>query len=195
MKRLITVLLFCLMLVLGACFDGQANIRPASLSKEQEEILDVVADGNEDIMLYDFDLGELKRIEVWAELYENGEMVQTLGDFGMVVSNNKADGRLIIKNNRGLQPSVFVRATVQGATSHNDMGYVIPSDCTEHIVGWTRQDNKVNLRDGQEVLLYASLYMVDGGSLNSIENYQSNPETLREYDFALLIKCRLSKAD
>jgi hypothetical protein len=202
-KKLAILSAVLALFVLASC--GQSvvvptnTISPADLTDDQQDIVELLSiPSQNEILLFDFDIDDSYRsIEVWVELYENGEqsdrmaMLHTVGHDTVNISGK---GRLaiMIRHDPELNWTLFLSYDGSRSSYSTSEGYEIDLD-----PGWGRASGPMSgsaaIEDGKEIVLYSSVYNEGGLAAYDAQYYQEHPEVLGGYAFAHLIKARFSK--
>ena len=204
MKKNLAVLMAVLALaVLASC--GQSvvvpanTISPADLTDDQKEIVELLSiPSQNEIVLFDFDIDDSYRsIEVWVELYKNGEQSDRLAMLHTIRNdtvNIPGKGHLAIMIRHDPELNWTLSLSYDGSRSSysTSEGYAIDPD-----PGWGRAFGPMNgavaIEDGKEIVLYSSVYNEGGLAAYDAQYYQEHPEVLGDYAFVHLIKARFSK--
>jgi hypothetical protein len=210
----------CVAVLLTACGGGlsQNEIMVTKLTAEQQEIVDLFADGEREILLFDYSAEKAyKTVDVWVEVYEYG--VLTDRPMHMTTSGNtgsRHDGKLavVIEQNPKFNFKWTISIAEDGSRSTDkptDTPSVVvePADLVcaygpmmiiprEYKDGATTDlarthspmTGKVAIEDGEEILLYASVFTSDD-TASTVD--AQTPETLKKYEYAHLIKCKFER--
>jgi hypothetical protein len=184
------------------------EIAPAGLSEGQEGIVRLLKDASQQHLLFDYRVpDDCRMLEVWVELYEHGELVDTPlnGELNMDIGQpDEADasatrgkgqpGRIAVTVQRSPKYSwvvahekeegiTTIRSTVVSAIEETYMNASAPLS------------NTVPIEYGKEILLHTSVFADEGNLELSV--YTGTPQeemmdSLALYPYAQLIKCRFS---
>jgi hypothetical protein len=217
-KIFVAAVALCVVAGLAACGNGpsQNEIMLADLTPEEQGIVDLLSDGEREILLFDYSAEKAyKTVDVWVEVYENGvlqsrPMRMTASGY----TGSRRDGRVavIIDQNPkfNFKWTISIDEDGPGSTSKlTDTPSVVvePSDLMRAygprmIIPRESKDDattdpsrtymtgKVAIEGGEEILLYASVFTSDDTA--SIADAQT-PETLKKYEYAHLIKCKFDR--
>ena len=194
MKRLFFCITMISLLLTGCgnyTSSDTGTIKPMSLSKEQEKIVGLLS-AQQEILLFDYDSKrEYTHFEVWVEIYRNGELVEpkaaTLalrnepkrwnGQLAVVINDNP-DYQWILAS---WQDGVHASTVSERTKLYSSDGGKVFGPITEPAA----------IEEGKEILLYSALFsMSDGMSFYNGQKYLEQPELLKEYPYAHLIKCK-----
>ena len=180
----------------GKPVSRQNIIAPIELTEDQQEIVDLLSSNTKQELLfftYQVD-AEYRAMDVWAEVYKDGELVEAhAGGISMLDPQDRFQGDLaiVITQNPDFQWTFVVKEGGSKATSTGQ------SDLHIDAMGGRAYGpilDPVAIEDGKEIILYTSVFSSD----NVLRTYdaqtlEEEPERLQQYDYAHIIKCRLSK--
>lgn len=201
MKKIIIILLNVLiMLSLIGCTSQDASkdfngnkIYLAELTEDEKNIIELLGVESE-IDIYQYDIDDIyNSISIWIETY----------DKGILISNDKRINSQIDSTDGKIAVSVDKASNYKWRISHQAASGL--SSCSfetnnnfetnkEFSIGSGSLSGPVEIKPDHEIVLKAILF--DDGNDMSIyvsEHYVENPEVLKEYDYAYLIKCQFSK--
>ena len=187
------LIVLCMAVMFVGCATHLPYIAPMQLSVPQQEIIDIIANMGQEILLFDYSLGEaFNDIEVRGEIFRYGESLGSMGGLSIYKSEGFGDGRL----------AIYVRH----CRHNNEFQYVIYSEGgTFTSTAWTHSretvgrmfgqiDEAVSITDGQEIIIYISKFTTDYSMpvFNDFQ-YYLQPEALAGYTYVHLIKARFSQ--
>lgn len=201
MKKIIYVFLVICMLassLLGCAkvpVTSKNQIAPMKLTGEQEDIVNLIASGKQEILLFDYKTEEaFKSVEFWVEIYEYGVLVDQPTDVSSFRGEEKPlDGQLaiLITQNPGFQWT-FTISENGGRVSHTNE--VINTDYETIGRAYGPIDGPVAIEDGKEIVLYTSIFSnSDISTYGDQQIYSEQPELINEYPYVHIIKCKFSK--
>lgn len=134
---------------------------------------------------------EFKKVEFWVERYENGVLidrpsaVNTMSDelkpmegqVAVVISSNDEIQFSLTMDNLGTR----VGHTSVAAEFDNTLGR-----------GASTIGSPVTIEDGKEIVLYSAIYSSGEIRAGSLEVYKKEPDLLKDYPLAYLVKCKFS---
>jgi len=198
MKKIIAILL-TLCFLLTACADGSVlipnRISPKTLSKDQREIIDLLSDNSQELLLFDFKTADsYNTVKFWVDCYEHGELVNSVP--GIEFYSDEAE-----------KQSGTLAVTVHNANDTVRFGFKISTDGTRisnpgETLSLSREalacaygpiNYTAGLGAGSETALYTAIY--SAGSITSysdMQRYIDEPELLKPYPYAYIIKCRFN---
>ena len=191
---------FLAVILLAGCVPdirAQNQIGPAELTSDQQEIVDLLGFGTQNIMLFDFSTNEpFTTIELWVEALEYGELVDQ--PVGIHMGNPNAgslEGRMAVIVDHDTQDSSF-RWTVivddgGGRGRSVSESVAVGEDLLRASLG--PEMDPVTIQDGKEIILNISKFHSGGVSMFSDRQiYLEQPELLKEYPYVHIIKARFS---
>jgi len=203
MKKLTSILLASIfILVMVACSSASSSmqkneIAPATLSEEQQEIIDLLSvPNNQELMLFDFATDEPYRgLEVWVEVYQNGELIERPA--GINTFNNiaeKRNGRIAIVISQNDNTYEWTISVVEnGGRAYHVGTSEMPADFTGGRA-YGPMDDSAAIENGKEIIIYSSTFM-EANVPHQVYDEQTlmeQPEILSQFAYAQLIKCKFS---
>lgn len=193
MLFLISVIAAICMVIVGCANRTESSppqISPMSLSTAQQEIVDLIAHTNQEILLFEYS-GEFSSMEVWVEVYRYGDLVDTFAKLYKLgnVQVPIADGQIAITIHN-FNRNEYRWTIASGGGTVSGPYWAASSDYMARAFGPITE--AVPITDGEEILLYISKFTT-GSSLNTqgyIQNYLKNPAILADYTYVHLIKAR-----
>ena len=188
MKNIIIVLL--VIVLLSGCNKLQeassSHIKAANLTEGEKEIIRLVG-GNIDI--FDYQLKEeYERLDIWLELYQNGEYKGNQIDFSSRLTESKGS-IAIVKNDNNWKISHKSSVSVSSMTSELDEN----EEQKNYGKGMKKLNDAVTISLDQEIVLMVIAMNEDGSlSMYNLQHYVKNPEVVKEYDYIYLLKCAFS---
>ena len=195
MKKYISIALsvFFISLCLISCKKETANeIAPKNLTEGQKEIVNLLSTNNQEILLFEYKTEqEYKDVEVWVETYEKGILLNSLtGIKSSNLEKRPLDAQLAVTINQN--PNFEWRFTVLNSDGIAVSGTFEQDDSDyEFARGFGPIDDAVTIESGKEIVLYVSFF--SNGELRMYEDFQryaEQPELLKEYDYAQILKCK-----
>jgi len=189
-----------LVLLISLCGCGKMvskknTIAPKALTEDQQEIVDLLSSNNKQELLfftYHAD-AQYQAVDVWVEVYKDGALIDPhAGGISMMspLDHFQGDLAVAITQNPDFQWTFIVKdgsSKVTGA-----------SESAPHVDAMGRAFgpilDPVAIEDGKEIILYTSVFTSDN-VLNAYDAQmlEEEPERLKEYDYAHIIKCKFSK--
>jgi len=198
-KHVLVAAILVLLLLFYGCgrpVSKQNTIAPKALTEDQQEIVDLLSSNDkQELLFFSYQVdAEYSTMDVWAEVYKDGELVEPhAGGISMMEPQDRFQGDLaiVITQNPDFQWTFVVK---QGGSKATSTGQ---SDLPIDAMGGRAYGpilEPVYIEDGREIILYTSLFSSDG-SLNAYDaqTLEEEPDLLKEYDYAQIIKCRFSK--
>ena len=202
MRRFITSsLAIFLLLALAACgsstpTQAENTIGFAKLTAEQQEIMDLLSVPNtSELLIFDYEAKEgLSNMEVWVEIYQNGALVERPATIGTLADKAIArSGRIAII----IQQNPKYQWTLSVVENGGRSSYIGTADTAINAAVYGRAygplEEAGSLEDGKEIILYRSLFSSGGINAYDCKTLQDNPDLLKEYDYAHIIKCKFTK--
>jgi hypothetical protein len=162
---------------------------------EQQGIIDLSSlPDDHEFMVFDFDTkGLYRNIDVWVEVYQNGEMINRPAGIG--VGSNKAEKQnghlaVIISQEESIYQWTLLLVKNGDVSGHvGTMELPIGSGTARAYDAITES---VNIEDGTKIIIYYSLFskvlhVYDHQSL------QERPELLENYPHVFLITCTFTR--
>jgi len=198
MKKSLPLLLvlLCLLALLAAC-TGETpapQIRPMSLTADQQEIVDFLSSPIQEILLFEYNLGEdISHIEVWVEVYHYGERIDQPSALWMFSDTQFpfSDGPMAIIITQPADNQFQWTISFDGSSS---TGMVWTAEHSHTSRGFGPIIEAVEIIDGQEILLYISRF-TSRNSMNTMGDlqwYLEHPEALAGFTYVHLIKARFT---
>lgn len=189
-----------LVLLIGLCGCGktvskQNMIAPKELTEDQREIVDLLSiPSRQEILIFSYDAdAEYKNMDVWVEIYKDGELIEPhAGGISMMdpLDHFKGDLAVAITQSPDFQWTFIVSEGGSRVTSASE--YAPHMDEMGRAFGPIL--DPVNIEDGEEIILYTSVFSADNTMrVFDEKTLEEEPERLKEYDYAHIIKCRFSK--
>lgn len=168
------------------------KVYPRELTESEEELLSLIG-FNDTIDIYDFETdGTYKSISIWLAVYEDGELLENRGKMLSNFDNEKGSIAVKVSKNESYHWRISVKSEGQISSMAfesvddflKDKSYSIASshlDITE-------------IKNEKPIVLKLFLFDSDGStSIYGFQEYQENPELLKEYDYVYLLKAKFSK--
>ena len=173
---------------------NQPQIARMSLSASQQEIVDLISHLNHEILLFDYNLGDVfNEMEIWVEIYHYGEFLaevarlHTLGDQTVPLKNGQLVVEIVQYGNREFRWTL----SAGGSRSTSDSWLAEVEDMAR---GYGSITDPVFISGGQEVILYIS--KLTTGSIiyssSDLQSYLEHPEDFADYTYVHIIKARFS---
>jgi hypothetical protein len=199
MARKLVCITVLLVVLVSLCGCGKApknnTVAPKELTKDQQEIVDILSSNNaQELLFFKYRAdAEYKDMDVWVEIYKDGELIDpNAGGISMMDGLAAYSGELaiVITQNPDFQWTFIVYDDGVHATNR--------SEPAPHIDSLGRMFgpilDPVTIEDGKEIILYTSVFSSDDAmrtyDAQTLEEY---PESLQDYDYAHIIKCKFSK--
>ena len=200
LSRILLVGIFILFMV--ACNSASSSLQkneiaPATLSEEQQEIIDLFSvPNNQELMLYDFVTDEPYRgLEVWVEVYQNGELIERPAGINTFSDTaEKRNGRIAIAIS---QNDTTYKWTISVVENGGQAYHVGTSEIPADFAGgraYGPMDDSTAIENGKEIIIYSSSFM-EANVPHQVYDEQTlmeQPEVLSQFAYAQLIKCRFS---
>ncbi len=171
------------------------SIEPKALTTDQQDIVTLLSSEKQDILLFDYKTADAyKSVEVWAEVYQDGVLIDRPSGANMYGDEAKArDGEIavLISQIPGFSWS-FVLSEDGTRVSHASE----PSDIDYGALGrgYGPISGPVAIESGKEIVLYASIF--SSGAISTqgdLQMYVEQPELLNGYPYVHIIKCKFEK--
>lgn len=170
---------------------------PTPLTKEQKQLVDLISTGDQQVLLFHFKTEEAyKTREFWVETYKGGKLVDSRAA-GLEWGDKEAkpmdiQAAVTITHAPDYQWTFAVREQDALGASHRsepNRTYTAKGGSAYTVIR-----GPVAIEPDKEVVLYSNVFSEDG-VLRTLDDPQSmnNAQTLKEYDYVHLIKCRFSK--
>lgn len=200
MKKIICILLLCtsIILCISCCTSEKVEnsyknkIYPAKLTEEEEEILKLVGfQSDTDIYKYEID-DTYKSLSIWLEVYENGELKSKASRINAQL--DLSEGKIAIVVDKGSNYRWRIsRQDVNGSSSYSFNTNNDFETNNKFSVSSGALNEPAQIISDNEIVLDTFLFE-DGDAVSVYDNqyYVENPEVLKEYDYAYLLKCQFS---
>ncbi|MFA9381872.1 MAG: hypothetical protein ACERKO_12525 [Acetanaerobacterium sp.] len=199
MKRTTTRILAILcaaVLLLCSCapIQPQNAISPKALTKDQQDIVDLLG-ADQEIALFSYHTQEqYLRFDVWLEIYEDGELMNAhAAGLSLMADEPKSwDGDLAMSV---VQTPDFqwTFTKMQDGSRTSSTSEPIPAPGENLGRAYGPITAPATIEDGKDIILYTSLFSSDDVlSVYAEEEYEKRPELLKEYAGAHVVKCRFS---
>lgn len=202
MKRLFTILIFFLtMVILGAC-GGQNGpeeniIAVAQLSERENAILSTTAGQS---FVFDFNVNGYKEASVWVEKYESGKLVND--NIGGIKSDIKENGSIIFAtsiNGDDQNQQVFqIGISSSGGVSSIDNFDMISDDKFDQMASVSGNPQSVTIADEGAIVLASICYSEAQRSMSSLTtdfytDMEAHKSELEKYDVVYLLRAEFIK--
>ena len=166
----------------------------ASLTAEQQAVVDLLSAPNLEMLIFDFNANEAYRgIELWVETYKDGELVDRPAEVNIFSDNEKSwAGQFAIVINRNPYYQWTLSIVENGARySHASTKEITVEPAAARASGTI--DTPVRIEDGKEIIIYQSLFSMGSIRAYDCQTLQERPELLDDYLYSHLIKCKFTK--
>lgn len=184
-KYFVIIICFCMLVITGCSGNGQYNqISPMRLTDEQQKVLDLLSSYSQQMLLFEFNTAEpFTEVGVRLEVYEYGELVETLLGFAMVEIDAPLDGNIavVINDNRYEGTLDFtVTLSVGGSTSSSHATAVFGESMMGRAFG--PMNDAVDIHGNTDAVIYVSRFTGDGmlTTHGNLQNYL-NPSNFARY--------------
>lgn|GEM_PF-2038276 len=172
---------------------NENKIYPRELTTSEKDLLSLIG-FNHTIEIYDFETdGTYKSISIWLEVYKDGELLENRGK--MLSSFDSEKGSIAVKVNKNDIYDWRISVKSEGQISSvafesadeflKDRSYSIASSHME----------STEIENEKPIILKLFLFDSDGStSIYGFQQYEENPELLKEYDYVYLLKGEFSKS-
>jgi hypothetical protein len=177
--------------------DTKNTIMPAELTSDQQEIIDLLSIPNkQEPMLFDFNTEETySGFDVWVEVYENGELIDR--PVGVSFHNDTAktlNGKVAViiqQNEANYQWSLSV---VEDGALYSHVGTAELNLDSTNGNAYGPMNDPASIEAGKEIIIYSSTFAETNTPHRAYDEQtlQEQPELLKEYPAAFLIKCMFS---
>lgn len=205
MKKYGVLILAALLAMLcAACTaapQSELQVVPVSLTQDQQRLLKLM-DGKLEFALFTIDAKTPPSgLTLWVECYEKG--VRTEDAARLAVSGIPDhpelfyDGIAVIYDHQDSPLKWTLVNYKEDSGMASGTGREIVFDSTGMASGHGGTFNQpVTVREGEDILLYTALF-TGGGAIYTgrLTEAAENPELLRPYDLAFLVKCRLGELE
>ena len=190
--------MFCITLAsIAGC--GKAELKnyiaSKTLSEDQKQIVDLISTSYQNYYLFDVKTEDTyKDIDFWMDIYKNGELVDSRPvSIHMINDGDKAiDGEFAaIMDKTPDCKWTFIYSEKAGGKV-NSPSETIADYGFDSYASWAL-DQPVGIEDGKEIVLYAAAFRQDGAYINQDLQSLIDLNNLKEFDYALLIKCKFTK--
>ena len=176
--------------------ERQANtIGPKTLAQEQKDLVGLLSDSQQEILLFSYAAdAQYKDIDVWVEIYRDGVLIEPraggIHQISDIEQPHTGEMAVIITQTPDFQ---WKFALSEGSGKVSSM-----SDPSPHYLSSTRGYGPVTqpvaIEDGKEIVLYVSVF-TDENSIHTLDEqaFVNQPELLKQYAYAHIIKCKFSK--
>lgn len=196
-KIFIVTLAVCVMVgsLFGCTKDAMSEIAPKELTQDQKDIVSLLSSEKNDILLFEYKTKEAyTHVEFWAEIYENGVLVDTPASIDLYSDNAELfDGQFVamISQNAGFQWTF----TISGNGSRvSHTSEPVHADYGTGGRAYGPIDGPVAIQGSKEIILYTSIF--SSGSIatqNNMQIYAEQPNLLSKYPYVHVIKCKFTK--
>lgn len=193
---LIFALSFVMLLSLAGCGKTAPKtntIAPKAFTRDQQEIVDLLSSTEQEILIFSYGADEtFKNFDVWVEVYKDGELIDPhAGGIGMSGAIDAYNGELaVIINQTPDYQWTFIDK--EGGTQIRSISNPVFNPSTMGRAFGPITD-PVAIEDGREIILYASVFSDEGIRTFDTKTLEEEPERLKEYPYAHIIKCRFTK--
>lgn len=207
MRKLISLMLSVVVLASSAaCSPSGAalppnRVAPVALSAEEQGLVNLLIPPDRGaVRLFEVQAGDAcKSFDVWIEVYRQGRFTQRLGVLTVGGFFERMDGRLAIVAGHDSDCSQWSLRFVlesSGAGCHSDeIPIPLESDPDTGVIRMIHDmTGAEGVLDDAEAIIYVASFTAGTAvhSGYSIQQLQDEPELLRDYDCAIVVKCRFS---
>lgn len=201
MKKIISMLL-CLLITVNiiGCTSQKVSqksysnkIYSTELTEDEKNIISLIGIAS-DIDIYKYEIDDTyKTISIWIETYKNGELISNPSRMNSRI--DLKEGRIAIIVDR--DSNYKWRISHQDSSSLSTHSFQTKNDFEtdgRFSVGGGELNESVEIIPEKEIVLDKFLFE-DGNTMSIYNNqyYVENPEALKQYDYAYLIKCKFSR--
>jgi hypothetical protein len=199
MKRIISISIILVGISLMSCTTeifqeseiSKNRIYLRELTASEEDLLSLIG-FNDTIEIFDYETdGSFKSISIWLEVSKDGELLENRGK--MFSSFDSETGSIAVKVTKDESYDWRVSVKSQGQISSmafesvddflKDESYSIASSHLE----------KTEIENEKPIILKIFLFDSDSStSIYGLQEYEENPELLKEYDYVYLLKGEFS---
>ena len=189
--------------ILSGCTSGVNNeIRPADLTAGQQDIVNLLTTGDQEVFIFDYQAEGAFAMEFWIEIYAYGELIESIEGLKLSRHDNRINplnGRLAVAiSNEDDGSFRWEFAVIDGdfrATNIVDFAFH-----TENAGARTHGPTQeaVSIEDGRGIILHTTKFrsghtvFTDGSRVS--QDYIGQPELLAGYSYVILVKARFSSA-
>jgi hypothetical protein len=190
-----------IVLLLAACggpsketAPGKNTIQWSELTEEQREIVNLLSNNQQELQMYTYQTEEtFKTVDVWLEIYKDGKLLEPRSG-GVTIMTDKPTaltGKIAVMITQ--TPDYQWTFTIdQGQGEVSSRSELSPHYLTSgHAYG--PYNGVQEVKDGQEILLHASVFSGSDSTQFSTEMFINTPETVKNYPYVHLIKAKFSK--
>lgn len=187
MKKAVSVILMAALVLAGCSKPSTNNIQPAKLSNDQQEILNMVFDGDISIGIYDYKFRGMSHTSVFLETYRNGALDETIDAMEMAGhEGNEGEGRMVFKVDMGSEP--FINVNIDGVQTKLKLD--IPDEFFKHYSGLVRGEGN-RIKDGEDIVLLSIFFDEEIHGVTMMgKDQEFDTNILQEYDYVILLKLR-----
>jgi hypothetical protein len=171
---------------------------PAELTTEQQEIIDLLSiPNNQEPMIFDFNTEEAYlSFEVWVEVYENGELTDRPA--GVSFHNDtakKLNGKVAVVIHQNESNYQWTLSVVEDGARYSHVGTAELNMDSANGNAFGPMSNPASIETGKEIIIYSSTFAEANTPHRAYDEQtlQEQPELLKEYPAAFLIKCLFSQ--
>ncbi|MDF2611045.1 MAG: hypothetical protein K0R92_2519 [Lachnospiraceae bacterium] len=195
------ILLINIILVsFGGCENTTAQLNnyidAKNLTQEQKQVVELISTDKFQIIMFDFTTEEIyKTRDFWIETYKRGELIDSRAA-GITTMNDNGEalsGEIAVTINQTPEYQwTFIYTEKNGTKASNISEF--NSNYVSGVNAYYIINHPIEIEDGEEIVLYASLFNKDG-KIHDIDNLQNlvDKNYLEEYEYAHIIKCRFLK--
>jgi hypothetical protein len=164
------------------------------LTAEQQVVIDLLSAPNLEMLIFDFNTNEAyKGVELWVETYKNGELIDRPAEVNIFSDNEKSwagQFAIVINRNPYYQWTLSIIEN-GGRYSHVSTKEITVEPAAARSCGPI--DAPVQIVDGEETIIYRSLFSMGSIRAYDCQTLQERPELLDDYPYSHLIKCKFTK--
>ena len=199
---------FAFLLTIGFFHDGSARtatIQQISPTREQEEMMDMLARAGKDFLIFDYhlcnefhrqrpDANVFYQLEVWVEIYHYGELIARHSGIDIFGGREGFRGQFMILRDQGTNfatPQDFQWTFFTEFASFQDQNWSMESD-DPLSWGWSGISGSQPIIDGEKIVLHAALFSADDLRIFADLQAYLEPENRDELTYLHLIIARFS---
>ena len=192
-----------ILIILASCNRTQPDlpanvIMPASLTAEQQDIVDLLSIPNsQEILIFTFTTEDSYRhVEVWVEAYKDGHPIERPAGVATVMdSSNARNGRIAVIVSQNDSSYQWTLSVVDNGsrTSHAGAAGISVDSGLGRAFG--QMNEPVEIEDGKEIIIYSSTFQTPGvpHMAYDTQTLMERPELLTEYPYAHIVKVLFTK--
>jgi len=192
-----TFMILLLLVLLNGCNHEKTHdnitensIQNMQLTKEEEQIIYLIESDKSKFSLFNFDAKDFNSLDIWVEIYNNGELLDKSNKISYTFISNEKTGIIAIAIEK-IPDFYYSFSILTEGNKISSLSEAYTNNKSSYSFG--SMNKAVNINDNKEIVLYTVLFANEIGGIPILLDEQdliSSPELLMNYSIAHIIKCK-----